>query len=218
MKSNKILQLIVILLCVLGSFEVKAAAISDDEAIAWADDKANLLLSTFAEKDVMLRYQNLDKLFLEYVDLDYVGKFVSGKYWKTMSAEQQKRYLGVFKRYALSTYKGFPLSFAAKVKYKINGVSHIGDNTNVVAELDLGEEVNGIKNLLLEIRMHRKNNKIQIVDIKVAESSLILSYRNRFYEMFARNDGDVDWFIEDLEEITSSAEQNNQERLDNLQY
>lgn len=45
------------------------------------------------------------------MDLDYISRFVVGKYWRQMSAEQQKKYQELFTRYALNVYKGFPLSF-----------------------------------------------------------------------------------------------------------
>ena len=46
------------------------------------------------------------------------------------------------------------------------------------------------------------------------QSSLILAYRNRFYEMIAADDGDMEWFLEDLEDLAVSAEENNRLRLE----
>ena len=66
---------------------------------------------------------------------------------------------------------------------------------------------------LVGFRIHKVGGKLKIIDLKLAESSLILSYRGRFYEMLRRNDDEIEWFLEDLELITSSAEQQNQMTL-----
>ena len=38
------------------------------------------------------KYAMLDDLFLNYVDLNYISKFVIGKYWKDMNKSQQEKY------------------------------------------------------------------------------------------------------------------------------
>lgn len=216
MKSNKILQLIVIVLSLLLSKESLAQTISNAEAVSWAEEKGNLLLSTFSEKNIDKKYAALDEIFLKHIDLDYVSKFVVGKYWRTMTPAQKIRYQDLFKRYSLGQYKNFPLDFAEKIKFKVTQASNDKEYTIVSALIDLGLEENGVnKNILVEFRMHRTVKGIQIVDIKIAESSLILSYRNRFYEMIANNDNDIEWFLEDLEMLTVSAEKNTQNILIN---
>ena len=45
-----------------------------------------------------------------------------------------------------------------------------------------------------------------LTDIKIGESSLILSYRNKFYQMIKSADEDMEWFLEDFELTTVSAE------------
>ena len=47
---------------------------------------------------------------------------------------------------------------------------------------------------------------IKIVDIKLAETSMILVYRNKFYEMLRQNDGDIEWFLEDLNDLSNSSQ------------
>lgn len=217
MKSNLFLQLIILICGLCCAKLVLAQTIDEDRALAWTQEKGELLLSTFNNPDVASRYQTLDNLFLEHVDLPYISQFVMGKYWREMSKAQKQQYQGIFQRYALSLYKGFPLSFDGKVKYEVKGVSYDKEFTNVsaIVSVPLGNEV---KSLPMEFRLHLKDGQIKIVDIKLTESSLILAYRNRFYEMLATNDGDVTWFLEDLENITASSEQRSQTELNAAQY
>ena len=55
--------------------------------------------------------------------------------------------------------------------------------------------------------------ELKLVDVKVAESSLLLSYRGKFYEMISSLDGEISWFLEDLTAMSISAEKINQRNL-----
>lgn len=221
MKSNNFLRLIIVSFILLSSNVVQAASISVEEAKTWANEKGQNLLQAFSEKDQEVKYQKLDNLFLNDVDLEHISKFVIGKYWRQMSDTQKKRYQDIFKRYSLAVYKSFPLNFnMEQIKYTINSAHVNPKDTNVVANISLqmGPKVEEKQNILVDFRLHQVSGKIKLIDIKLAESSLILSYRNRFYEMIAGNDEDIEWFLEDLETITTSTEQTNEENLFRPQY
>lgn len=215
MKRNHFLQLIIILAVLFCVTAAKAEPIPEAEAQAWADEKGRLLLTTFREPDLALRYETLDKLFLEHIDLEYISKFIMGKYWKTMTPDQRQTYRELFRRYALGIYKTFPLDFASSLTYKVTGASVRGDFTTVqaVVHVTLDDKLEP-QDINLYFRLHKQNGKIKLVDITMEQSSLILAYRNRFYEMIAAGDGDMEWFLEDLENLAVSAEENNRLRLE----
>ncbi len=217
MKSKKFLQLIIFCLFVSVSLVFKASAMTKEEAVGWAKEKGNLLLSTFQEKDLKVKYQKLDELFIKYVDLNYISRFVVGKYWRQMDADQQQRYQELFKRYALSTYKSFPLTFDTPITFDITNALVQQQYTDVYAFIDLGiKDEQGVpKRFNVMFRLTQKaGEEPRLIDIKLAESSLILSYRNRFYEMISGNDDDIEWFLEDLSTITESTERTNQMTLE----
>lgn len=215
MKRNHFLQLIIILAVLFCVTAAKAEPIPEAEAQAWADEKGRLLLTTFREPDLALRYETLDKLFLEHIDLEYISKFIMGKYWKTMTPDQRQTYRELFRRYALGIYKTFPLDFASSLTYKVTRASVRGDFTTVqaVVHVTLDDKLEP-QDINLYFRLHKQNGKIKLVDITMEQSSLILAYRNRFYEMIAADDGDMEWFLEDLEDLAVSAEENNRLRLE----
>lgn len=216
MKSNCFLRLIIFFVLLTLALPAAAEPLSEAEARAFGETKGRELLNTFAEKDPAVKYKKLDELFLNYVDLDYISRFVVGKYWRQMTPEQRERYIPLFKRYSLSLYKNFPLSFDFKINFKITGVKLDRDYADVTADISLdGRQQPGqpAEKFLVGFRIHKVGGKLKIIDLKLAESSLILSYRGRFYEMLRRNDDEIEWFLEDLELITSSAEQQNQMTL-----
>ena len=47
-------------------------------------------------------------------------------------------------------------------------------------------------------------------DLKIGESSLLIAYRERFNKMIHDdNDDEIEWFLEDLENITADKEEEN---------
>lgn len=214
MKRNHFLQVITVLLLLIWSVVVKAAPVERTEAKAWAEQNGKLLLDTFREPDLQKRYNKLDEIMVEFVDLDYVSKFVLGKYWRQMSPAQQAQYRGIFKRHALAMYKGFPLDFAHSITYQVGEVLQDKEYTVVTATVNVKLDAKSPpQSFLLQFRLHQVGGKIQLVDIKLAESSLILSFRSKFYEQIAALDGEIEWFLEDLELQTAAMEQNNQKKL-----
>lgn len=217
MKSNFFLQLIIFAFLLFSPVEVRAEKMTSAEAESWAQDKGEKLLQAFSERDIVKRYRQLDKMLLNYVDLEYVARFVVGKYWRQMSAEQREAYLPLFRRYALSIYKNFPLNFdSEKIRYQILRARVEREYADVSAKVQLKSDdiPNELQDILVEFRLHKQQGQIRIIDLKLGESSLILSYRGRFYQMLTQNDGDIDWFLEDLATITGSTELQNRQKLE----
>ena len=71
--------------------------------------------------------------------------------------------------------------------------------------MQLGNEA---QKIMLTFRLHDKSGVTKVVDVKVAESSLLLSYRSKFYQMIAECDNEIEWFLEDLETMAVSYEYN----------
>ena len=221
MKSKIFLQLIIFCFACFVGLASATEKINPKEAEIWANQKGRALLDTFSLSDLKTKYAKLDDMFLNDIDLDYVGKFVVGKYWRQMSKEQQARYIPLFKRYSLSLYKGFPLNFDFDIDFKVTNVKTEKNYTDINTLITLDGEPQNTQNqnsFLVSFRVHKVDGKLKIIDLKLAESSLILSYRGRFYEMIRELDDEMEWFLEDLETITVSAEQQNQMKLEQQNF
>jgi len=199
MKRKHFLQLIIVCFYLLES-SFSYALTDSQTAMTWVNDKGRELLETFNETDVTKKYQKLDNMFLQHVDLDYIGKFVMGKYWRDMTEVQKSKYQDVFQRYCMTTYKNFPLDFKNKITFTVKKADCSNNYCDVSTDVNIGSNNNGQEQIfLVGFRIKQKNERWQIIDLKLAESSLLLSYRNRFYEMIKTVDGEIDWFLEDLE-------------------
>lgn len=206
MKSNIFLYFITWCMLSLFAMDCCAANLSVNEALYFAENQGEKLLMTFQEPDLVKRYKELDDIFVKHIDIDYVSKFVVGKHWRRMSEEQKKRYQDSFLRYGLAFYKTLPLDYAKDVTYQIKGVDVDGAFVNVVTNVSVNLGGDNPQNITLVFRLHKVGGIIKAVDVKIAESSLLLSYRGKFYEMIAQSDDEIDWFLDDLDDLVKTLE------------
>ncbi len=206
MKSNYFLRLIIFFVLMMFSFPVAAEPLTEAEARTFAETKGNELLAAFAQTDPAEKYRKLDELFLNDVDLNYISRFVIGKYWRQMNSEQQQKYQELFRLYTLNLYKGFSFDFDNNLSFSVSRVVSDGEQMSIRTDIDYRGMDGKNTKFPVELRIHKKNGRIMLTDIKVTESSLLLSYRNRFYQMMAEADEEIEWFLDDFELLAKSSE------------
>ena len=214
-----LLRLIFFLLLTLAVSAEAAEKIGVKEAENWANHKGNQILQILADTNLERKYKALDEIFYKDIDLDHAAKFAVGKYWRKMTPEQQKQYVPLFKQYINSIYKGYPLNFGeGEVSFSVAKVLPTKSGVDVWCVIKLkalqqatGQEQNGFSVLFVLVK---NGGVLQVRDLKIGESSLLLAFRDRFYKMiYNDNDEEIDWFLEDLQTITRDNEEKNQQNL-----
>lgn len=186
------------------------AAISSSDARVWANDKGRELLLTLAEADPVIKYAKLDKMMTEDVNLDYISKFVIGKYGKLMNTEQKQRYGELFRRYALSVYKRFDLQLNDNsINFSIDNVTEHKRFTTIACTIDPGKVFQNVevKKIPVKFKLIRGNNdRIQAVDVEISDVSMVIEYRKRFYQMIKDEDEDLNWFLDKFADTVKANE------------
>ena len=203
----------IICFCLLGLAKLAVAdevAVSSTDARDWTNSKGKELLQTLAEPDLIVKYSKLDKMMTEYVNLDYVAKFVIGKYGKIMTPEQKERYRGLFQRYVLSLYKQFNLNIEeGSIKFSIDSVTEHPRFTTVQCTVDPGDVLKNIKIEKIPVKfklIRGVSDTIQAVDLEISEVSMVIEYRKRFYQMFKEEEEDINWFLDRFDEKVRANE------------
>lgn len=187
-----------------------------EEAHTWADGKGREILEILTSDNLPEKYRRLDEILQNDIDLDHAARFVVGKYWKQMTEEQKAEYLDIFKKYTSALYKGYPLDInKGEVTYTIDKIISEKDLQNVFCtvyvkaiEKHVDEDSKGGIHVIFALI--KNNGKIQVRDLKITETSFLLAYRERFYKMLHEDDDDdIDWFLEDLKQITADMERDN---------
>jgi len=186
-------------------------AVPSTAARAWANSKGNELIQALATTDTAVKYAKLDKMMTEDVNLDYISKFVIGKYARLMDNEQKQKYESLFRRYALSLYKKTNLDFDVNnINFTINTVSEYPKFTNVICTVDLGKLTKDIEIEKIPVKfklIRSPDHNIQAVDVEISNVSMVIEYRKRFYQMIHDEDENIDWFLEKFEDKVKANEE-----------
>lgn len=191
-------------------------AVSSTEARDWATSKGQELLTVLAEPDLKVKYAKLDKMMNEDVNLDYISKFVIGKYAKLMNNEQRLRYNDLFHRYVLSLYRQIDMKFdTGNINFSIDNITEHPGYTTVDCIIDPGEIMQNLKVEKLPVKfklIRGKADRIQAVDVEIADVSMVIEYRKRFYQMIREENEDIDWFLEKFDDKVKANEKSFQKR------
>ncbi len=189
---------------------------TSDEAKAWADDKGREVLEILTSENSAEKYQKLDEILQNDIDMDHAARFVIGKYWKQMTDEQRTAYLDIFQKYTSALYKSYPLDIKkGAVTYAIDKVLADKQLQNVYCTVYVKAIENNVDDaskggIHVIFSLVKNDGKIRVRDLKVTETSFLLAYRERFYKMLHEDDDDdIDWFLEDLRQITADLEKEN---------
>ena len=216
MKINHFLQLIILFLCILWHNISCAATLSTEEAKRWAQNKGEEIISILSSEESEQKKEKLNAIMDRDVDIAHAAKFVIGKYWRTMDDAQKERYNTAFRNYLRSAYQSHNLNINdGDVSFEINKAEQNDNTVNVFCTIivkSLEEKVDeqsqgGIKVVFVLVK---NNADIQVRDLKIEESSFLISLRQRFYKMIHEEDDDeIDWFLDDLEATIKENNENN---------
>lgn len=226
MKIKQFLYFITLFFCILIGSRAFAESLSEEEAKLWAQNKGNEILNILTSTDIESKFAKLDDILHNDIDIDYAARYVVGKYWNRMSESQRKDYLDLFQKYTESLYKSYPLTIdKGEVSFTVDNIIADTKLVNVhctVYVKKLGHDTQNASNggfKIIFIIVKDDAGKIKVRDIKVSESSFLISYRDRFYKMIHDdNDDDIDWFLDDLYMRIEDNNERNAKNLDEQEF
>ena len=187
------------------------SAVSTKDSADWIKNKATEVFNALANRDKG-DYENLDSLLTSSIDIPYIAKFVVGKYWRTMTEDQRSQYQKLFKYYLLGMYKTFPLPKNTNgINFEVSQTIQKKQHTEVTVPIKIegitttSENPEGTIDLVFSL--HKTNSGIKMMDLSIAGSSLLMTFRGKIYDLIQRDEEEMEWFLEDFETWIPSSEQ-----------
>lgn len=123
-------------------------------------------------------------IFRQAVDLDWIGKFVLGRFWRNASADEKKQYLENYRAYIIKNYIS---KFNDTDGMSIDDIT-ISSVTPAPQETDQFEAKTLIKrkgeeDVHVDYLLDQTSGKCQVHDIKLEGISLLTSQRSEFAEL-----------------------------------
>lgn len=174
-----------------------AAAVPPDVATRFINALANQAIATMADRSVPVaaREARLRVLLRTGFDMGVISRFVVGRYWKRMSAQQQADYRALFSEWTLKNYAS-RLGGYANQKFEIIKTIESGKKDIFVRTLLV--EPGNSKGIRCDwrVRTSKETGQPVIVDVVVEGISMLVTQKAEFATVLKR--GGVGGLIEML--------------------
>ncbi len=136
-------------------------------------------------------------------DMETIGRFTAGQYWRQMSPQQQQEYQHLFREYVVQVYSARFNQYSGQ-DFRVTGTgpSDSTSDTIVTSSIvppDGGEPVS------VDWRVRSKNGHYSVVDVLVEGVSMSQTQRSDFAAVIQRGGGNVSVLIDQLRQQTNQG-------------
>lgn len=176
-------------LCVAGLVSAgESFAKPADDAKAYVNKVATEALAVIETKtDKDAKKKKLEKLFADSVDLEWVGKFVMGRYWRQATDDQKKRYTQEYQRFILHHYTSRFTEYTSG-SFEITGATDNGNNEYTVNMSMQDKSKKGEPPVFVDYRVRKNGSSFKIFDVIVEGVSMINTQRSEFASVLGKHD------------------------------
>lgn len=182
----------------VGLFAFNAqSAVNHEEAEDFVKKITNQGIEELINSNVSARekQERFTKLFNEDLDLDAIGKFVLGRYWKTASSKQRNEFIDVYRKLNIQTWSARFDEFKGK-HFEFDGVENSthADQVFVNTKVPMEEGAPAV----VKWRVKETNGKMKVVDIVIENVSLAQTSRSEYTAYIKNSPNGIDGLIADL--------------------
>ena len=128
-------------------------------------------------------YQKVEKLFNENLDLDFIGRFVLGRYWRTATAEERKEFINVYRELNIKTWSSRFDEFKGK-SFIFKGTSPSSSAGQIFVNTEVPMDQGAPAKVVWRVKENK--GQFKVVDIIIENVSLAITARNE-YTAFIKN-------------------------------
>lgn len=159
-----------------------------ESAVEVLRDKEN---TSFSEREAKFR-----KLFVKGFHIGTISRFVLGRYWKTATKEQLKKYNDVFLDFLVRVYASRFDSYNGETFEVLDVLDGPNDKDTIVRTRIL--RPSGGEPVGVDYRVRKFDGEYKVVDVNVEGISMLHTHRVEFASVINRKG--MDGFLSDLQE------------------
>lgn len=168
----------------------------------------NFVDSTANRVETLLKQKNgngatekqLNAIFADVADIEWIGKFVLGKHWQSLDSNQKVRYLQQYKQYLFASYVPLFRDYNGQ-KFDIRGAKSLGTDQFLVSTEIRPSEPDS-SSTRVEYRLKFTNGTFKMRDIIAEDVSMIATQRSEFTSIM--NEGGFEALMNKLRDKSSS--------------
>jgi phospholipid transport system substrate-binding protein len=157
-----------------------------DPAVQFIQTKGDALLAVVnGSEPVAAKKAAVERLLLETVDVDGVGRFVTGRYWRTATADEQRQFQALFRDLLVETI-GARFGELQGLQFSITGPTRRDEESIGVATV-ITRPAQPPANV--EWRVAGEGGQFRVIDLIAEGTSLRLTQRSEYTSVLQRNNG-----------------------------
>jgi phospholipid transport system substrate-binding protein len=157
-----------------------------DPAVAFIQRKGEELLAIVnGSAPNAQKKQQVAKLLTDTVDMEGVGRFVVGRYWRTATPDEQREFQKLFQDMLLETISA-RFGELRGLKFQVTGPTRRDEESQGVATVI---ERPGQPPAAVEWRIAGNGNSMKVIDLIAEGTSLRLTQRGEYTAVLQRNSG-----------------------------
>lgn len=187
----------------LGNTPDVYAADGKNEASAFSDELGHKALAIITDKanSKDIKRTKLEKLFQQNVDIDWIGKFVLGRYWRDATDEQKKSYLSNYKAFLIKHYTS-NLTEYSDANFEVTKTAPEDGGGSVVTVRIKRPQA---EDVVVYYTVRKKDGEgLKVYDIVVEGVSMITTQRSEFGSVVSQKG--LDYLIAQLAERSKTEE------------
>ena len=134
------------------------------------------------------------KLFDTYLDMDYIGKFVLGRYYKTATEKQRKDFIDAYRIFNIKTWAKRFDEFKGK-SFDFEGTSPSNSEGQIFVNTSVKMNEGAPAKVVWRVK---DGEPLKIVDIIIENVSLAVTARNEYAAYIKQAPNGLDDLIKDL--------------------
>ncbi len=181
-----------------------AMAAANDDAGKYVQDIGSKALAVIGNKSYgkQQKQAELEKIFGNAVDFNWVGRFVMGRFWKQATDDQKTQYQTQYQKFLLLNYTSRFANYSSG-SFKVSSSRDDGDNEYTVStQMTAGDVSNG-EPVLVDYRIRKMDGSYKIFDVTVEGVSLLTTQRSEFASVI--NNKGIDYLIKQLAEKSAAG-------------
>ena len=184
------------LLKVIFIFFLLITSVKADEATNWLGNEIDSILDAY--KNTQISKVERFALIEETINNNFAGagiaKFVAGKSWGSANKDTKKAYVKIFKKHLALNIASMMQGYSDQDYIFTKSVF---DDKNKVNLIDM-EIISDTGSLVVTWRLKKSKEKYYVIDLLVADISLIVTKRSEFNSMIKKVDNSLEKFIDVL--------------------
>jgi phospholipid transport system substrate-binding protein len=148
-----------------------------------------------AQQTQAQKTESFRRLLEDNYDMETIGRFTLGRYWKTATPQQRTEYQRLFKKRVVEMYSNRFSDYKGQ-KFETIGSRAEGDKDTIVSSKIIPAD--GSAEIMVDWRVRYSGGRYHVVDVIVAGVSMSVTQRSDFASVIQQGGGDVQALIEHL--------------------